>query len=156
MDAYSGILSREAGMAPLHRSRKGESVMSLITKVASLLGMIAPLGLATTWSGPLVDARCYASLLNNTNPDLIYVDRDFAGMIRYCAPKARTTSFAVVQQGGIPLRLDPRGNEQAAELVKKVGGKKIILVNVEGQRASKRSVNVTQLSMVGTIRTRRG
>src|SRR5215475_6864888 len=74
----------------------GEGTLKLITLSASLFGLMAPLSFATVWSGPLVDAICYTSLLNNTGPDSSYVDRDFAGMIRYCAPRTRTTSFAVV------------------------------------------------------------
>jgi hypothetical protein len=133
----------------------GERTMKLITRIASLFCLMTPLGCATIWSGPIVDAKCYASLQNNTNPDLIYIDRDFAGMIRYCAPRARTTSFAVVEQGGIPLRLDPWGNSQAAELVRKVGPRQILWVNVKGERASRRTLKVAQLSLVRTIRTTR-
>jgi hypothetical protein len=125
--------------------------MKSIARVAVLLGVITAVGFATTWTAPLVDAKCYESLENNTGPDLIYVDRDFAGMIRYCAPKAKTTSFAIVQPGGIPLRLDPRGNSQAAELVQAAGQKRILLVSVVGQRVHK-TLQVARLFLVRTIR----
>jgi hypothetical protein len=125
--------------------------MKSIVRIATLLGVVGTLGFATTWNGPLVDARCYASLLNNTGPDVGFVARDFAGMIRYCAPRAKTTSFAIVQPGGIPLRLDPRGNLQAAELVQNAGKKRILLVSVVAQRVHK-TLQVTKLSWVRTIK----
>jgi hypothetical protein len=103
---------------------------------------------APVWTGPLVDAKCYGSLENNTGPDTPYVSRDFTGMIRYCSPKVKTTSFAVVQSGGIPLRLDERGNAQAAELVSKTNKKGIILiVSVAGEQVHE-TLKVTKLSLV--------
>jgi hypothetical protein len=104
-------------------------------------------GFATVWTGPLVDAKCYGSLENNTGPDSPYVDRDFTGMIRYCSPKVKTTSFAVVQPGGIPLRLDERGNLQAAELVAKTSKNRILIVGVAGEKVHE-TLKVTKLSLV--------
>ena len=125
--------------------------MKPIDRAAALLGLTATLAFATTWTGPLVDAKCYASLENNTGPDSSYVDRDFTGMIRYCSPRAKTTSFAVVQPGGIPLRLDERGNSQAAELVPNTGKKRILIVSVMGEKIHK-TLKVTKLYLVRTIR----
>jgi hypothetical protein len=108
--------------------------MKLLIRLAGLVGLAGTLGFAATWSsGPLVDARCYTSLRNNTRSSLIYIDRDFAGMIRYCSPTAKTKSFAVVEQGGIPVALDPQGNAQAAQFVRKTGKKRIVLAQVVRQ-----------------------
>jgi hypothetical protein len=126
--------------------------MKPIARAAALLNLIATLGFATTWTGPLVDAKCYASLENNTGPDSSYVDRDFTGIIRYCSRKAKRTSFAVVQPGGISLRLYERGNSQAAELVRNTDQKRILIVSVVGEKMHN-SLKVTKLSLVRTIRT---
>jgi hypothetical protein len=108
--------------------------MKLMIRLRWLLGLVGTLCFAATWSGPLVDAKCYASLENNTGPDSTYVARDFAGMIRYCSPTAKTKSFAVVEQGGIPVALDPQGNAQAAQFVRKTGKKGIVLAQVVRQK----------------------
>jgi hypothetical protein len=104
------------------------------------------------WTGPLVDAKCYGSLENNTGPDSPYVDRDFTGMIRYCSPKVKTKSFAVVQSGGIPLRLDEQGNVQAAELVSNASKKRVLIVDVVGEKVHE-TLKVTKLSLVETSGT---
>ncbi|HLI82585.1 MAG TPA: hypothetical protein VKV17_01640 [Bryobacteraceae bacterium] len=106
-------------------------------------------GFPTIWTGPLVDAKCYGSLKNNTGPDLPYVDRDFTGMIRYCSPKVKTTAFAVVQSGDIPLRLDGPGNAQAAELVSNSGKKRSFIVSVMGEKVHE-TLKVTKLFLVDT------
>jgi hypothetical protein len=107
---------------------------------------------APVWTGPLVDAKCYGSLGNNTGPDSPYVSSDFNGMIRYCSPKVKTTSFAVVQSGGIPLRLDERGNAQAADLVSNSGKKRMFIVSVAGELMHE-TLKVTKLSVVETSGT---
>lgn len=106
----------------------------------------------TIWTGPLVDAKCYGSLENNTGPDSPYVDRDFTGMIQYCSPKVKTRSFAVVQSGGVPLRLDEQGNVQAAELVSNTGKKRTLIVSVMGEKVHE-TLKVTKLFLVETSGT---
>ena len=51
---------------------------------------------AESWSGALVDPKCYEALERNVNPrdTLIYVDRDTNQEIRYCTPKKKTKLFA--------------------------------------------------------------
>lgn len=92
--------------------------------------------LAGTWSGDLVDARCFANEQSNVNPTDTdtFVDTDRSYEIRYCAPKAKTKDFAIVQTDGIPLRLDAKGNAKAAELVRKAGKKSLFRMEVTGQR----------------------
>ncbi len=109
-------------------------------------------GFPAVWTGPLVDAKCYGSLENNTGPDSPYVDRDFNGMIRYCSPKVKTTSFAVVQSGGIPLRLDERGNVQAAGLVSNTTKNRTLIVSVMGEKV-RETLKVTKLLLVETSGT---
>jgi hypothetical protein len=75
---------------------------------------------AQTWSGYLVDSKCYADLERNHNPQstLMDVNTDRGSEIRYCRPKPKTTSFAVVDHDGQSVNLDASGNTQAAALAR--------------------------------------
>ena len=122
--------------------------MLLITRVTVLLGLAALLGFAETWSGSLVDSRCFAAEERNVNPTdtLIYVDRDGNREIRYCAPKAKTKFFAIVPPVGPALRLDPTGNAKAAELVRLTGKKSHWAVAVTGE-INKDTIQVGSISV---------
>jgi len=90
---------------------------------------------ADSWSGVLVDGKCYAAEQRNVNPhdSLTNVDRDRYQEIWYCSPNAKTKSFTVVQQNGLNLNLDAAGNAKAAGLVRNAGKKSLFSVAVTGQ-----------------------
>src|SRR5581483_7927496 len=102
---------------------------------------------ADSWSGVLVDSKCYAAEQRNVNPhdSLSNVDRDRDQEIWYCSPSSKTKTFAVVQQNGLSFRLDPAGNLKAAELVRDAGKKAHYAVTVTGQM-SKNTVTVEAIS----------
>jgi hypothetical protein len=50
--------------------------MKLILRLAGIIGMVATLGFATTWSGSLVDGRCYAGFQGSKKSAMHYVDRN--------------------------------------------------------------------------------
>src|SRR5580698_2732795 len=102
--------------------------------VAALLCMAPVVGIAGSWSGTLVDSKCYASEERNVNPTdtLTHVDRDGNREIRYCSPRAKTKSFAVVQADGTIYTLDSAGNAKAAELVRTIGKQSRFVVAVTG------------------------
>src|SRR5271165_898415 len=108
--------------------------MALTVRIAALIGFSSALGVAGSWSGSLVDSRCYANEERNVNPNdtETSVDRDSNSEIRYCSPTAKTKSFAVVQHDGMIFRLDAAGNTKAAELVRKTGRKSPFPVVVTG------------------------
>lgn len=85
-----------------------------------LLAVAAPLCTAETWTGHLVDSRCYQNLEENHSPSdtETNVDRDRDMEIRYCRPKLKTKAFALVDFNGQSVKLDPTGNAKAAELVR--------------------------------------
>lgn len=87
-------------------------------RIASLLCAFSGFALAGTWNGVLVDAGCFASEEQNVTKDDGLAERDMRLSLDACAPNARTGSFAIVLSDGSALRLDPRGNSKAAELVK--------------------------------------
>jgi hypothetical protein len=58
-------------------------------------------------------------------------------MIRYCAPRYKTSSFAVVPIDGGTFPLDKQGNAQASGLVRKVGRRRVMIVQVAGVRKGK-------------------
>jgi hypothetical protein len=117
-------------------------------RIAVLFCLSAALGFAGTWSGALVDSKCWGYEEANVNPSdtQTYVDRDRNTEIRYCAPSAKTKSFAVVQSDGTSLRLDSAGDVQAAELVRKTGKKARFAVAVTGEM-SRQTIKVDTISM---------
>lgn len=101
-----------------------------------LLVLAAPQSNAGTWTGILVDSRCYQSLVNNRNPTdtLFNVNQDRNSKVSYCSPKAKTKSFGVLQLDGSVSKLDPAGNANAEVLVRSAPkGAKKLSVTVTGE-----------------------
>ena len=104
-------------------------------------------GIAATWTGSLVDAKCYQTIEQNHSPTdtETYVDRDKDMEIRFCRPKAKTRAFAVVDFNGQSFTLDAAGNLQATELVRNAAkGTRRFSVTVTGEM-SKNTVKVDSL-----------
>ena len=124
-------------------------------RVTMLLSLILCLGsvvgLSETWTGVLVDSKCYDSEQSNVNPfaasPYVASDRDLD--IRLCHPRAHKTKFfAVVLQDGESFRLDPVGNAKAADLVTSAGKRPhYIDVAVTGEM-SQGTVKVDSISTV--------
>jgi len=131
------------------------NVVGLITRLGALLCLGAALSFAGSWSGFLVDSKCYESEQSNINPfdGSTYVDYDRALQIRTCRPTAHTKSFALVkQEDGVSVKLDPAGNAKAADLVRQAGKKShdkksYFVVTVTGEM-SKDTVKVDSISRV--------
>ncbi len=106
-----------------------------VNKLAGLICLSSVLSFAGSWSGALVDSKCYDSRERNVGPTdtLTSVDRDTRMEIQYCSPKAKTKSFAVVQREGPSFKLDMGGNAKAIQLVQKTGKKPLFLVAVTGE-----------------------
>jgi hypothetical protein len=125
--------------------------MKLIIRLAGMLGLVATLGFATTWSGSLVDAKCYAAMVGNTRSSMSYVDRDTSWEIGYCAPRFKTKSFELVPVSGASFPLDSHGNAQASAIVRKIGKKRLIVVQVAGIRKGKKDVAVSTVKVVRVL-----
>jgi hypothetical protein len=117
-------------------------------RIAVVFLLASMLGFAETWSGFLVDSKCYAAQERNVNPkdSQPHVDRDMAMQIQYCSPRAKTKSFAVVQDDWSSLKLDPEGNTKAAELVRQTRKRDFLRVVVSGQ-LNRRTVTVNSISV---------
>jgi len=104
--------------------------------------------LAESWTGYLVDARCYASEERNVNPFAASFDanHDRGYQIRVCRPKVGTRKFAVVDSNGQSFQLDPSGNAKAADFVRRIGEKRLLNVTVTGQR-HEQTVTVESISL---------
>src|SRR5215471_3446442 len=102
---------------------------------AVLLFVSTPV-LAATWTGYLLDAKCYASEERNVNPFAPSFDanHDRAYEIRVCRPKIRTKEFTVIDVNGQSFKLDPSGNAKATEFVREIGQKRLLYVTVTGER----------------------
>ena len=113
----------------------GHNLIALTTRLAALLSLSSALSFGATWSGALVDSKCYDAEQRNVNPTdtLTNVDRDGNREIRYCSPSAKTKLFAVVQSDGPSLKLDSAGNAKAAELVRNIGKKSPLAVAITGE-----------------------
>ena len=109
--------------------------MAHFTRLTASLFLLAALSFAGTWSGSLVDSKCYASEQRNVNPTdtLTLVDRDQNLAIRYCSAKSKTKSFAIVQHNGVSLQLDIEGNAKAAALVQKSRKRSPFAVDFTGE-----------------------
>lgn len=123
--------------------------MMLTTRLVALVVLSCAGVFAETWSGPLVDSKCYGAEQRNVNPTdtQTYVDRDIGYGIRYCSPNHKTKYFAIVGAYGERLKLDPAGNAQAAVLVRNVKKGRQIEVTVTGQMEG-HQINVKSLSAV--------
>ena len=113
----------------------------------SIFLCMASLTFGETRSGWLVNSKCYDAEERNVNPTdtLTGVDRDKNFEIRYCAPTQKTKRFAVVEEDGSSLKLDPAGNAKAGDMVRGAGKKSRYLVNISGE-ISQDSIHVESLS----------
>lgn len=116
-------------------------------RIIALLCLSSALGFAGTWSGTLVDARCWGFSENDVGQKatLQYVDRDRNLEVRLCAPGAKTKTFAVIPPDGIGLTLDANGSAKAAELMKTEPKHAVIGVTVSGER-SRNTIQVSSLA----------
>lgn len=141
MPCFNVMFSTSRGLAAIlywafeDLSQVGEGVMALTMHSIVLCCLSSALSYAETWSGTLVDSKCYANKERNVNPPdtLTSVDRDQNQEIRYCAPSAKTKYFAVVRHDGLSFNLDSVGNAKAAELTRKISKKSRFLVVVTGE-----------------------
>jgi hypothetical protein len=117
--------------------------MKLYLQIPVLLCLVSTLGLAESWSGILVDSKCYDSAVRNVNPWDPYGDQ--AMNVRLCRPTLRTKSFAIVQQDWVRLKLDSSANEQAVDLVQKTNKKSYLGVLVTGEK-DKDTIKVETIS----------
>ena len=133
-----------------------KNLVPLAMRLAALACWSSALCFAGSWSGALVDSRCWDSQENNTRGTSIYVDRDGNLEIRLCSPGPKTRSFAVVLTDGNNLKLDAAGNAKAAELIldngkkdnsKKDNGKKAQATVVVTGETSKDAIKVDSISL---------
>jgi hypothetical protein len=122
-------------------------------RVATLLLCASALGFAGSWSGFLVDSRCYASRQNNVSRNTTTVTRDMDMDIRFCSPGAKTREFAVVLNDWQSLKFDPAGNERASELVQRAPKRSVFRIAVSGV-LNKKTLKVGSIS-VASIKTQR-
>jgi hypothetical protein len=118
--------------------------MKLALSVGAFFLLLSLQGFAESWTGVLVDSKCFDSAEANVNPWEPY--RDQAMDVRYCRPKARTKSFAIIQADWSRLKLDSGVNAKAADLVGKAGKTPYIGVVVTGEK-TKDTVTVESISI---------
>jgi len=124
--------------------------MTVILRIACLSCLASVLGFAGTTSGWLVDAKCYASMLDNQNETEVSWDGNLA--IRYCTPDKKTKSFAVVRwDDGSNFNFDPVGNEKAAGLPLSADKKFVYRVNITGEMR-RNKVEVDAIAIAARIK----
>lgn len=123
-------------------------------RLAALLFCISVVGLANSWSGFLVDSRCWESIQNNVSSDTTTVSRDMDGAVRYCSPRAHTARFTIVLNDWTGLTLDTDGSMEAAELVQHGRVGCVTYVHVTGT-VSQRTMRVNSISAPPVMRGRR-
>jgi hypothetical protein len=115
-----------------HQHREEHVLMALTLRLLLLASLTSALSLAESWSGLLVDSRCYTSSQNNMKAGSHPASTDIGRTLRVCAATARTRAFAIVQHDGTSVGLDADGNQKAHELVMKRGKMSQYEVNVTG------------------------
>jgi hypothetical protein len=116
-------------------------------RIITLVVLSSALSFAGTWSGTLVDAKCWGYTENNVGQKMPYVDTNRNLQVRQCSPKAKTKSFALLTPGGHALALDAAGNATASsELAKAAHRKAPIRVVVTGEQNNKKSIQVSSIS----------
>jgi hypothetical protein len=123
--------------------------LAALIRIVALFCLSSALSFAESWSGALVDSKCYGYRERNVNPTdtMTYVDRDKNSEIRFCTPNAKTKSFAVVLQDGLSFDLDTAGNAKAAELVRNTGKRPLFVVSVSGEMGKRNTVKVDSISI---------
>ena len=119
--------------------------MIVTFRLAFLFTLASVLTFAASWSGALVDSKCYTSAEQNVShghPG----STDTKRAVRSCPPNKNTNSFSIVRQVGMTFNLDDRGNEKAHELVLKEGKKAHFMVNVTGD-LTEETIKVDTISM---------
>jgi hypothetical protein len=105
-------------MNPTFRRRIKASRGTENMRLASLVFCLSTVGFAGTWSGYLVDSRCYADQQANVSEDATVASEDMKMDLGYCSPNTKTKKFAVVLNDWNSLKLDSAGNARAAGLVR--------------------------------------
>lgn len=125
----------------------GGNAMVFVARSAVLLALFGGPAFSGSWPGSLVDAKCYAALERNVNPNdtLSAVDRDRVREIRYCSPKVKTKTFAFVDHDGLFFQLDSAGNAKASEFVRNAGRHPFFPVVINGEK-SKDIITVDAIS----------
>lgn len=111
-------------------------MMAIATRLAALICFSSALSFAGSWTGTMVNSKCWAAEERNVNPTdtSTFVDRDRNLEIRACSPNAKTKSFAVVLPDGLSFQLDAAGNMKAADLIRQSGKQSVFTVAVTGER----------------------
>jgi hypothetical protein len=124
-------------------------MMAIATRLAALVCFSSALSFEGSWSGALVNSKCWTAEERNVSPadTTTYVDRDRNLEIRFCSPNAKTKSFAVVMPDGLSFQLDDAGNTKALELIRQSGKQSVFTVAVTGERI-KNTVKVESISKI--------
>jgi hypothetical protein len=115
-------------------------------RFAALLLFLSTAGFAGTWSGFLVDSRCWTSRQNNVTVESTTVARAMNADVRFCSPTHHTKRFAVVLYDWRKLRFDPTGNARAAQVVANAPERSSYDVIVQGLLSDKKTIKVGSLS----------
>ena len=123
--------------------------MRLCVRLAVLIVLAAAAAGAQSWTGYIVDAKCYDLEERNMRPTdtETYVDRDVAYEIRVCHPTPKSKTFVFFEQEGLRYRLDAAGNAKVAEFVHANGKRSADLVSVSGTKSAGYHLQLDSISL---------
>jgi hypothetical protein len=134
----------------VNQAEQGGGIMRLL----SLLIGLSTVGFAGTWSGYLVDSRCYESQQNNVSADTTTVSRDMNVGLQQCRANLKTKRFTIVLNDWSVLKLDTAGNERAAAIVRHNPKRSALYcITVAGSRV--KNMIVAGPVVLASIRTQR-
>jgi hypothetical protein len=115
---------------------------------AAIFCVASGVAFPATWSGVLVDSKCYAAKERNVNPGDTTANllRDKYQEFWFCSPTAKTRLFAIALRNGQSIEFDSAGNEKAADFVYQLSKKSFpVSVDVSGEMAG-RVISVDTIS----------
>ncbi len=124
----------------------GKNRMAFAMRIAVLACLSSTLGLAESWSGTLVDSRCWDSEENNTRATSTYVDRDANSRSGFARRKQKRDLLWLCYPVALTSKLDAAGNERAAELVRKSDKRNAVAVVITGE-TNGNTIKVNSISM---------
>jgi len=107
--------------------------MVLTLRFVIFSGLASGVGFAASWSGALVDAKCFGSRERNVSHQ-DPAGRNIRADINQCSPKAKTKEFGIVQDDGSSLTFDASGSQKATEFMRTAGKQSPFKVTVTGER----------------------
>jgi len=108
----------------------------MMYKILAAAALASTLTAADTWTGFLVDARCYDSEERNARVWDLETNHDRDYEVRVCTPSSKTKAYKLVDRNGQSVRLDPAAGAKVMPLLQ-ANHSKPLPVTIQGSESGK-------------------